>query len=134
MSKPIHIVATLGTILDSQLSWESCKFQLARWSHKVVIFPERTTHPTATHPPYGFFSWIYCVLSLGCHCDVSRVFEGCLRNVRKISRMCLEVVSRLSGWAVEGAWWVSGSLDISVEVSSKKSFWSKIFWDLILHY
>ena len=27
-----HIFATLGSILDSQFSWESCKFQLARWS------------------------------------------------------------------------------------------------------
>ena len=26
------VIATLGSILDSQLSWESCKFQLARWS------------------------------------------------------------------------------------------------------
>ena len=32
-----HIFATLGSILDSQLSWESGKFQLARWSHKVAI-------------------------------------------------------------------------------------------------
>ena len=34
-----------GSILDSQLSWESGKFQLARWSHEVVIFPEGITHP-----------------------------------------------------------------------------------------
>ena len=32
------VVATLGSILDSQLSWESGKFQLARWSHEVVLF------------------------------------------------------------------------------------------------
>ena len=38
-------IATLGSILDSQPSWESGKFQLARWSHEVVIFPERTNHP-----------------------------------------------------------------------------------------
>ena len=31
------IIATLGSILDSQLSWESGKFQLARWSHEVVL-------------------------------------------------------------------------------------------------
>ena len=30
-------VATLRSILNSQLSWESGKFQLARWSHRVVI-------------------------------------------------------------------------------------------------
>ena len=39
------VIATLGSILDSQLSWESGKFQLARWSHEVVLFSERTTHP-----------------------------------------------------------------------------------------
>ena len=38
-------IATLGSIFDSQLSWESSKFQLARWSHKEVLFPIRTTHP-----------------------------------------------------------------------------------------
>ena len=26
-----------GSILDFQLSWKSCKFQLARWSHEVAI-------------------------------------------------------------------------------------------------
>ena len=54
-------IATLGSILDSQQSWESGKFQLARWSHEVVIFPERTTHPH-THPPppdhMDFLVWI----------------------------------------------------------------------------
>ena len=52
-------IATLGSILDSQLSWESSKFPLARWSHEVVLYPERTGHPPshpATHRPYGF-SW-----------------------------------------------------------------------------
>ena len=56
---------------------ESCKFQLARWSHKVVLFPERTSHPP-THPPYGFFllnilhseSW-----------SVLTIYAGCLRVV-----------------------------------------------------
>ena len=42
------IIATLGSILDSQLSWESGKLQLARWSHRVVLFLVRTdpTRPT----------------------------------------------------------------------------------------
>ena len=31
--------ATLGSILYSQLSIESGKFQLARWSHEVGLFP-----------------------------------------------------------------------------------------------
>ena len=35
-------IATLGSILDSQLSWESGKFQLARWSHGVVLFLVRS--------------------------------------------------------------------------------------------
>ena len=42
---PDFEIATLGSILDSQLSWESGKFQLARWSHEVVIFPAIITHP-----------------------------------------------------------------------------------------
>ena len=29
-------IVTLGSILDSQLSWESSKFQLARWGHEVM--------------------------------------------------------------------------------------------------
>ena len=33
----VGVVATLGAILDTQLSWESSKFQLARWSHRVVL-------------------------------------------------------------------------------------------------
>ena len=49
----VCVIATLGSILDSQLSWESGKFQLARWSHEVVLFPERTTHPS-THRPYQY--------------------------------------------------------------------------------
>ena len=46
-------IATLGSI------WESCKFKLARSSHKVVLYPERTSHPPChqtSHQPYGF-SW-----------------------------------------------------------------------------
>ena len=48
--------ATLGSILDYQLSWESGKFQLARWSHKGAWFSKGTKHPPTTlqpttHPP-----------------------------------------------------------------------------------
>ena len=32
-------MATLGSILDSQLSWKSGKFQLARWSHNKRLNP-----------------------------------------------------------------------------------------------
>ena len=48
---PHSYIATLGSILDSQLSWKSSKFQLARWSHKVAWFSEGTTHPPTHHPP-----------------------------------------------------------------------------------
>ena len=54
-------IATLGSILDSQLNWESCKFQLARWSHGVVIFLARTHPPT--YPPtrrVSLEAWILC--------------------------------------------------------------------------
>ena len=40
------LIVTLGSILDSQVSWESGKFQLARWSHEVVL---KITGPP-THP------------------------------------------------------------------------------------
>ena len=42
-----------GSILDSQLCWKSGKFQLARWSHEVDIFPVRNHPPShpATQPP-----------------------------------------------------------------------------------
>ena len=53
-SFPCLLIATLGSILDSQLNWESGKFQLARWSHEVALFPAITGHPPshqATHPP-----------------------------------------------------------------------------------
>ena len=46
-------IAILCPILDSHLSWESCKFQLARWSHGVVIFLARTHPPT--YPPFLSF-------------------------------------------------------------------------------
>ena len=46
----LHIFATLGSILDSQLSWESGKSQLARWSHRVVLF-SGLDHPPTPHPP-----------------------------------------------------------------------------------
>ena len=36
--------ATLCSILDSQLSWGSGKFQLARWSHEVQGVPQYCSH------------------------------------------------------------------------------------------
>ena len=40
-----HFIATLGSILESQLSCESCKFQLAKWGHKVALFLSYAGHP-----------------------------------------------------------------------------------------
>ena len=42
------VVATFGSILDSQLSWESDKFQLAGWSQEVRMFLKREP---PSHPP-----------------------------------------------------------------------------------
>ena len=50
----ILLIATLGYILDSQLIWESGKFQLARWSQNVALFSTRN-HPPPTHPQDIFF-------------------------------------------------------------------------------
>ena len=44
----ITIFATLSSILDSQQSWKSGKYQLARWSHEVVL--KSLDHPP-TQPP-----------------------------------------------------------------------------------
>ena len=54
------LIAILGSILDSQLNWESGKFQLARWSQEVGLFPERTNHPP-THPHIHPTIWIFLV-------------------------------------------------------------------------
>ena len=46
-----NLIATLGSILDFQLSWKSGKFQLARWSHKGVLFFVENwlaCHPTSS--------------------------------------------------------------------------------------
>ena len=56
-----YLIAILCSILDSQLSWEPGKFQLARWSHRVVIFPAITTHPPTCPPTHllGNFGRLY---------------------------------------------------------------------------
>ena len=41
VDKTAWYIASLGSILDSQLSWESGKFQLARWSHTVALLSDR---------------------------------------------------------------------------------------------
>ena len=48
--------------LGSILNWEYGKFQLARWSHKVVLFPERTD-PTWPEPTTQFS---FCVNVVRC--------------------------------------------------------------------
>ena len=56
MEKDCSDIATLGSILDSQLIWESGKSKLARWSHEVEIFPERKP---PSHPPSHPTIWIF---------------------------------------------------------------------------
>ena len=36
---------TLGSVLDSQLSWETGKFQLARWSLRVALLAQAVVDP-----------------------------------------------------------------------------------------
>ena len=59
---PLNDFATLGSILDSQLSWESGKLQMARSSHRVVLFLVRTW-PTRPDQPDGL---VWKVLYLSC--------------------------------------------------------------------
>ena len=49
--KSAWYIATLGSILDSLLTWESGEFHLARWNHEVTIFLVRTN---LTRPPDCF--------------------------------------------------------------------------------
>ena len=44
-----YIFATFGSILASQLIWESGKVQLARWSHNVALFS--WNHPPTPRSP-----------------------------------------------------------------------------------
>ena len=56
-------IATLGSILDSQLSCKSGKFQLARWSHEVVLYPDLDhPHTHTPHPQLSFF-FLCCAVS-----------------------------------------------------------------------
>ena len=41
-----HLIAPLGSILDSHLSGESSKFQLTRWSHEMALIIEEIPHMT----------------------------------------------------------------------------------------
>ena len=45
-------IATLSSILDSQLHWESSNFQLASWSHRVVILSSGTGNPASWSPDF----------------------------------------------------------------------------------
>ena len=49
----LWLIATLGSILDSQLIWESGKSQLARWSHNVALFSWNHHIACATLPPHS---------------------------------------------------------------------------------
>ena len=46
MKDVLSDIATLGPILQFQLSWKSCKSQHESWGHRVVLFSKRTVHPT----------------------------------------------------------------------------------------
>ena len=64
LAKKLLFFASLGSILDFQLSWKSGKFLITRWNHKVVKFNERTSYqPTLPH------------------CFILVVYGGCLRHV-----------------------------------------------------
>ena len=51
----LALIATLGSILDFQLSWESGKFRLARWSHGVVLFSPIFTYLHQFSPIFTFY-------------------------------------------------------------------------------
>ena len=76
------IIATLGSILDSQLSWESGKFQLARWSHAVALLSDRIYFylllnlREPTHPQLSFF--FQC-----CAVSPSQFFPQSIKYVRQ---------------------------------------------------
>ena len=66
----IYFISTLFSILDSQLSWESGKFQLARWSHEVALLSDRIWFylllilREPPHPQLSFFCKCYgCAVS-----------------------------------------------------------------------
>ena len=64
MCLPSRNIATLGSILDSQLSWDSGKFQLARWSHELVWLcrwwppTQPPTHPATPVLAYLSTEWL----------------------------------------------------------------------------
>ena len=60
---PWKFIATLGSILNSQLIWEYGKFQLAGWSHNVALFS--WNHPPATRSTsFSNRSNVWCAVSL----------------------------------------------------------------------
>ena len=105
-------IATLGSILDSQLSWESGKSQLARWNHEVVLFSARTDSTRPTRPPslvlklLYYHLWSVILAYVYDHCQTAsggflegvwRVSGECLESAWKVSWRCMEVVRKMSG-------------------------------------
>ena len=118
----VHIIATLGSILDSQLSWESGKSQFARWNHNMALLSwnhPRTAHLFWTHRCRGYIGGILRV-SGECSDGVSWVSGGCLENVWRLSWKCLDgcLVSDLK---VSGGW---------IKRVSGKNYLSNIFFGL----
>ena len=133
----LFIIATLGSILDSQLSWESGKFQLARWSHEVVIFSERT---------YMWLQLQYMWLQLQHICGCSSNICGCsssrppdhidfftpLWGLGALGMYggCLKVDWGLSGKCKEGVWTLSGRC-LKVSGRRLEGVWkmSVMYWE-----
>ena len=80
------IVATLSSILDSQLSRESGKFQLARWSHYVALISTMKP-PTHLHPIFFLLKGRNLQVPKLRLCPVCNwsVALGCLVSVWKVS-------------------------------------------------
>ena len=74
--KAFGIIATLGSIMDSQLSWESGKYLLARGSHEVVLFSVRTRpDPTRPDHPVKFRDLLFLSMLCGVPTPIVPLFN-----------------------------------------------------------
>ena len=127
------IIATLGSILDSQLSWESCKFQLARWSHEVVLFSARTDRPDPTQPDWPPSLVLKPRYYHQCSIILAYIFDhpqtrsrGFLEGVWTVSRGYLESVWKVFGRYLEG---YGMCLEVVYQLfSTQKLFWTQNFY------
>ena len=80
--------------------------KLGRWSHKIVIYPERTTHLTI----YGFSCWTHSTLVWGisvindglmCLVDVSSKSVRCFKLVHNfLKQNCGQMLFRITRWTL----------------------------------